>query len=427
MGLSPQIESRELVYMQEISERDDGCGPNGRLSIDTSARGERTEGETQSNVFGKQFTVQIYGFKCLSTMIVVTKMGTAEQVDRPLKLLLRGIALLIGAVGVSLYAQRPDVVVMKNGDRFSCTVSKLEQGLLYIEADYFSGNLALDWAQVEKVESPSVFQITLDDGTRSLGGIERTASGETGQEFIIKTNGVEKRTNPAAVVGIESKKASVWRQLTGGLDVGYDFTSGNNQASLNTNANVKYETTRWTAGITDTTSFSGQTESTRTNLIDLQGQEGIFFKQNWNVMGLQDFLHSSQQGLDLRTTLGGGVGRYLFRTNSTFLALIGGAVYTHENFTPSIRLDSDQNIEGLAGIEYQLLRFNRYSLMSQALVFPGFSDLGRIRATPKLTFNMKLENNFYTNLSFWDNYDSHPPPNSKGNEFGISSGVGWTF
>jgi hypothetical protein len=354
-------------------------------------------------------------------------MVVAEQIDRLLKPLLRGMVLLLGAIGLSLYAQRPDVVVMKNGDRFSCTVNKLQQGLLYIEADYFSGSIGLDWAQVEKVESPSVFQITLDDGTRSLGEIQRAVSGEAGQEFIIKSNGVEKRTNPIAVVDIESTKPNFWRQLKGGLDVGYDFTSGNNQASLTTNANVKYETPRWTAGITDTTSFSGQSEATRTNLIDLQGQEALFFKKNWTFVGLEDFLHSSQQSLELRTTLGGGVGRYLFRTNWTFLALIGGTVYTHENFTPNIQLESDKNIEGLAGVEYQVLRFNRYSLVSQALVFPGFSDLGRLRATPKLTFNMKLQNDFYTNLSFWDNYDSHPPPNSKGNEFGISSGVGWTF
>jgi hypothetical protein len=352
---------------------------------------------------------------------------SARQVDRLLKPLLKGIALLLCGVGLPLWAQRPDVVVMKNGDRFTCTVKKLQGGVLYIDTDYISGSTGLDWAQVEKVESPSVFQVTMNDGARSLGVIQRAASGETGQEFIIKSNGVERRTNPAAVVDIESTKPNFWRQLTGGIDVGYDFTSGNSQASLTTNANVNYERPRWIAGITDTTSFSGQTGSTRTNLIDLQGQEGVFFKKNWNVIGLEDFLHSSQQSLDLRTTLGGGVGRYLFRTNSTSLILIGGIVYTHENFTPSIQRDSDQNIEGLAGIQYQLMRFNRYSLVSEALLFPGLSDPGRIRATPKLTFNMKLENNFYTNLSFWDNYDSHPPPNSKGNEFGISSGVGWTF
>jgi hypothetical protein len=360
-------------------------------------------------------------------MIAMSRMLTAKQVDRLLGPLLRGIVLLLCGVGLPLCAQRPDVVVMKNGDRFTCTVKKLQGGVLYIDTDYISGSTGLDWAQVEKVESPSVFQVTMADGARSLGVIQRAASEETGQEFVIKSNGVEKRTNPAAVVDIESTKSNFWRQLTGGIDVGYDFTSGNSQASLTTNANANYERPRWTAGITDTTSFSGQTGTTRTNLIDLQGQEGVFFKKNWNVVGLEDFLHSSQQSLDLRVTLGGGVGRYLFRTNSTSLILIGGTVYTHENFNPSVQRDSDQNIEALAGIQYQLMRFNRYSLVSEALLFPGLSDPGRIRATPKLTFNVKLENNFYTNLSFWDNYDSHPPPDSKGNEFGISSGIGWTF
>ena len=65
-------------------------------------------------------------------------------------------------------------------------------------------------------------------------------------------------------------------------------------------------------------------------------------------------------------------------------------MYTREKFTPNVELGSDQNIEGLAGIQYQLTRFNRYSLVSEAFLFPGFSDPGRIRATPKLTFNMKL-------------------------------------
>ncbi len=354
-------------------------------------------------------------------------MVATEQAGRLLQPHFMGMVLLLASVAPFVYAQRPDVVVMKNGDRFTCTVNKLKGGLLYIETDYLSGSIGLDWAQVEKVQSPSVFQVTMADGSRSLGEIGRAVSGETGQEFIIKSNGVERRANPGAVVDIESTKRNFWRQLTGGIDVGYDFTSGNGQASLTTNANVNYETPRWLAGITDTTSFSGQTGSTRTNLIDLGAQEGVFFKKNWTVVGLQDFLHSSQQSLDLRTTLGGGFGRYIFRTNSTFLTVIGGSVYTHENFTPGVQLDSDQNIEGLAGIQYQLTRFNRYSLVSEAYLFPGLSDLGRIRATPKLTFNMKLENNFYTNLSFWDNYDSKPPPNSKGNEFGISSGVGWTF
>lgn len=104
-----------------------------------------------------------------------------------------------------------------------------------------------------------------------------------------------------------------------------------------------------------------------------------------------------------------------------------GVVYTHESFTSISGQPSDQNVEALLGLQYQLLRFDRYNLQSQLFVFPGLSDAGRVRATTKTTFTVKLANNFHTNLIFWDNYDSRPPVNAKGNELGISSGLGWSF
>jgi|HubBroStandDraft_6_1064221.scaffolds.fasta_scaffold04316_9 hypothetical protein len=35
--------------------------------------------------------------------------------------------------------KRQDTVIMKNGDRLTGEVKRLEQGILYIETDYFSG------------------------------------------------------------------------------------------------------------------------------------------------------------------------------------------------------------------------------------------------------------------------------------------------
>jgi hypothetical protein len=81
----------------------------------------------------------------------------------------------------------------------------------------------------------------------------------------------------------------------------------------------------------------------------------------------------------------------------------------------------------LLGLQYQLFRFDRYSMQSQLLVYPGLSDPGRIRSTTKTTFSVKLVNNFHTDFSFWDNFDSRPPNNSKRNDLGISNSIGWTF
>jgi putative salt-induced outer membrane protein YdiY len=152
-----------------------------------------------------------------------------------------------------------------------------------------------------------------------------------------------------------------------------------------------------------------------------------FLNKNSFVLGLGDFLHSSQQDLNLRTTLGGGYGRYWIRTNKSLLRWITGAVYTHENFQSATSQPVDQNIEALVGAQYQTYQFDRYNLQSQILVYPGLSDAGRIRATTKTTFTVKLTNNFYSDVSFWDNFDSEPPINSKRNELGLSSSLGWSF
>src|SRR5271165_1773749 len=66
---------------------------------------------------------------------------------------------------------RHDTVIMKNGDRLTGEVKKLEQGVLYVETDYFSGSVGVDWLQVAKVESKATFQIILNDGKRFTGSI----------------------------------------------------------------------------------------------------------------------------------------------------------------------------------------------------------------------------------------------------------------
>ena len=326
-----------------------------------------------------------------------------------------------------LAQQKKDVVIMKNGDHLSGTVKKLEQGSLYIDLDYTASSIAVDWTKVEKIETNGQFQITLDDGKRSVGSIKKLPATEApDQDFVIQARDGESKNASSRVVDIESQEANFWHQLTGAIDLGFNYTSGNSQTSLSSDASVNYLATRWFAGATSTTSFSGQPNTSRTNLYDFQVQQGLFLINNSFLLGLQDFLHSSQQNLDLRATLGGGYGHFLVRSFRSSLSVTGGLVYTNERFTTN-QQGTDSNLEGMAGVMFQLLQFNRYQLQTQAFLFPGLTDFGRFRATPKVTFTVKLPNNFHTDFSFWNNYDSRPPASSKKNELGISNSLGWTF
>jgi len=338
------------------------------------------------------------------------------------------LSILLACVTFSAQAKRNDVVIMKNGDHLSGEVKKLQDGVLYLDTPYTADSIQLDWLQVESVQSTGSYQIILKNGDHLAGLIAKVPAKEApGKDFTVHMDNKEFQAAGRDVVNIESKKPNFWRQLTGSIDFGYDFTSGNSQTSLSSDASASYSATNWSTGASFTSSFSGQSAGSHTNLLEIQGTSQRYFSRNSSLLALADFLHSSQQDLQLRTTLGGGYGRYVFRTNRNQLGWVAGAVYTEETFVSSRGQPTDQNIEGLFGGQYQLLRFSRYNLQSQAFVFPGLSDAGRIRATTKATFNVKLPNNFYTNLSFWDNYDSRPPINAKKNELGISSGLGWSF
>ena len=144
-------------------------------------------------------------------------------------------------------------------------------------------------------------------------------------------------------------------------------------------------------------------------------------------MALSDFLHSNRQDLNLRTTLGGGYGRYLIRTTNSSLSWLGGVAFINESFDTTATQPSDQQAEALVGLQYSLIRFNFGEFNSQLLTFPGLSDTGRIRLTTNNSLTIKLRNNFHLAFTFWDNFDSRPPATARKNELGTSTGIGWSF
>lgn len=317
---------------------------------------------------------------------------------------------------------------MNNGDHFTGEVKRLENGLLYVETDYVAGNIGLDWNQVHSVQSTATYRIVLNNGTRLEGKIEKVA-GEKAQDhdFLIHEAAEEVQVPSADIVSIDTKKPTFWRQLQGDIDLGYSYSSGNSQTAANIGTSAAYRTSGWEAGTAYDSTFGGQAGASKTNRQDLQSTFAKFLNRNSYLLALSDFLHSSQQDLTLRTTLGGGYGRYLKRTTSSNLSWLAGIAFVDESFDTTAGQPSDQHAEALLGLQYSLIRFKVGDFNSQLLTFPGLTDTGRIRVTTNNTLNIKLINNFHLAFTFWDNFDSRPPLTAKRNELGVSSGIGWSF
>jgi putative salt-induced outer membrane protein YdiY len=343
------------------------------------------------------------------------------------------IGILIFAVTaacapVNAKVTRKDVVIMKNGDRLSGNLKRLENGVLYIDTVYLSDSIGVDWRQVESIQSNATYQVTLVSGKRVMGTIEQlTQAGAEGKNFVIHEPNQEMRISAVEVAGIDQQKETFVKQLAGSINAAYSFTSGNSQSSASLEADATYTTKSWSTTASVNESFNGQSGASRTNRSDLQFATERFLNRDSFVAGLADFLHSSEQDLDLRTTLGGGYGRYLIRKGDKELSWVAGTVYTNERFSPITGQTRDNNVEALLGLNYASYRFNFGQIQSQVFIFPGLSDLGRIRMTTNNSLTIALTNKFHFTTSFWDNFDSRPPGTAKRNELGISSGIGWSF
>jgi len=332
-------------------------------------------------------------------------------------------------VSVPMMAKRnDDVVIMKNGDRITCEIKRLENGVLYVYPPYVLAEYGVDWAQVERVESKDTYTVALTSGERYTGTIERTpAKGEATANFKISRNGspVAVKSNEVAVV--RPVEEGFWQQQTGSINAGFNFTQGNSSAQLSVSGNTDYRQEKYSLHLEGSATFSSQAK-TQTARYTTNFYYNRFFRVPWYTGTILNLLKSDQQKLRLRASLGEGIGRDLVRTNRTFLSAIGGAMFTTEWYFPGPGLQPrDQNAEAVAGLTFSTYRFSTTEVTSETYVYPSLSTPGRVRVSTSSNLMFQVARNLKWYFTVYENFDSQPPINAPRNDAGVSTSVGWTF
>jgi putative salt-induced outer membrane protein YdiY len=341
-----------------------------------------------------------------------------------------GLVLLLLLVACPLFGKRKDdVVVMKNGDKFTGEIKNLQHGELIFSSYYMKDDVYLDWNEVETLQSKDPFIVALSNGERVTGFISKEVNpGPGGKTFKIISAGVPIEVTPSEVITIGQREGSIWNQLTGSVNYGFSFSSGNSATSSSLGADVAFRNTKNSVTVATTSQFNSQTDAENTNRFTLDSQYIRMVTNKWLAAGLFSLLKSNQQDLNLRSTFGGAFGRRLVRTDNTALVALGGAVYTHESYVPQLGTEPVRNnVESLVGLTFSTFRFKTLNINSQALVFPSVSDPGRLRLSSQSNLRIELLRNFYWNFQLYENYDTRPPIDAPKNDLGITTSVGWTF
>ncbi len=321
-----------------------------------------------------------------------------------------------------------DVIHFKNGDKWTCEIKKLDRGYLYVGLDYVDGTVNVDWNSISSVESSQLFVVTDANGVVHIGSLS-TSSGEHDQiGFLdVETGPSLTKIPKSRVASIQETEPSFWHDFHGGISSGFNFAKSNNQTQYNLNANIDYIKKYWLASSQLQSSFNGAISAPSDLHNDLSTYAlRTLSARNYVVVGISDFLRSDEQQLGLRAALGGGAGKIFKNTDASRIIVIGGAVWTHEQYqtegTPSF-----DSAEGLAGAILEYFRFKTTNLSTSIFAYPGLSDIGRIRIDSKASIKYQIIKNLYINFSLYSNYDSKPPRSTSKTDYGASSSVGWSF
>jgi hypothetical protein len=130
----------------------------------------------------------------------------------------------------------------------------------------------------------------------------------------------------------------------------------------------------------------------------------------------------------MQTNLGGGIGRYLKKTSNVRVSVASGLVWQGTSYESSVSTADRQDMLGvmlLGTVNY--VKFKQTTLTLTANAIPSISEVGRFYFNTNASYFLKLFGQINWNLSFYGNWDTQPPAGTSGNDYGVNSGLSFTF
>src|SRR5580692_406474 len=174
----------------------------------------------------------------------------------------------------TLFAQaNSDVLVMKNGDRFTCEIKELSAGVLSVTLSYVDGTISVQWSQVAHLESNRLFLVKTESGIVYTGKLSTTGVSDDPpiKIEIAEPPGREVEVAQRQIVKLSQTSEGFWHRFDGAVNTGFLYSKGNQSVQYNLSSQVAYNRERWSSQVNFNSSFasnSGSSTSTR-NQTDL--------------------------------------------------------------------------------------------------------------------------------------------------------------
>ncbi len=335
------------------------------------------------------------------------------------------LALGLLACAGPAWADKTDMVYLRNGDRVTCEIKNLERGRLKVSTDSMS-TLYIEWKDILRVSSKELYIIEMEDGSRVEGSLAAT---DAENQLLLHHEDQQQLVDMAAVVWLDPLKLDARRvkRWDGSISAGFDKTKANDDTSLSASFDARRRAETFQLSL-DASMHSRSQDGAEDSLrASMNGVYRGLLEDRWYWAALGSFERNDELGIDLRTLAGAGYGRFLVQTGRTLWSLTGGLAVVNEQRAGNE--DAETNLESFFNTDYEFFTYDtpKTTLTTSFTVFPSLTDSGRVRANLDVALRRELITDLFIELSVYDSYDSKPPEDAAENDYGIVTSLGYTF
>lgn len=329
--------------------------------------------------------------------------------------------VLLVAAGTPAAAQVADTVRLANGDRLHGSMLGMEAGQLTLRAGA-AGTVTVEWSAVVGLASRETFEIELDSGERLTG---RLASPSRGQVVVDTESGPTEPIDLSTIVAIAPAAAGPPTRLSGSVELGLTYAKAANTRTWTLDAEGDHRLGAYeTFGRVESWLFARDDAAT-TDRHEASLETRRLFARGWFAFGRLQAQADDELELDLRLLVGGGVGRYLLRSDRHRLSVAGGFDYDAEWYDGVE--DRGDAVEALASLAWDWLPTGGSTEVTlRATTFHAL-DRERWRLDLDGDLRRRILAGLYLGLHVFDDFDSAPPGDRTRSDLGASLVLGWSF
>jgi putative salt-induced outer membrane protein YdiY len=328
------------------------------------------------------------------------------------------LALVTAAVAGEAALPAGDVVHLRNGDRLSGTIAKMDGETLFITTPY-AKEVAVDWKEVVGLESAETHWVRLATDEFVKGRFVSAPEGVSIESEDLQS------PQPVALDRIATIGIPPGPKYSGSIGALASGSTGNTEnLILGAAGGIQRDTDDDRMRLGFRSEYEEQDNELTEQRTRGYADYDYYLGEKWYLTGLVRLEHDKFEDLSLRTIVGGGPGYRFFDRKDLKLRAYAGLAYVNENFDEGPDRDF---LSALVGDDFLWKVTDSFSVYQRTEIYPSLDDVSDALFHTEAGVRQTLVKGIFVDFGVVDDYDTEPAEGKKKNDFRYLGQVGYEF